>query len=329
MMKPTIKTAFAAVLTAGAVAALSLTSAPAQAAGAAAKPAAQDWSFKGLFGTYDRASAQRGYKVYKEVCSACHSMNLIKFRNLQDIGFSEAQTKALAAEYEIQDGPNDDGDMFARKRTPSDPLPSPFANDKAAAAANNGKAPPDLSLITKARAQGGDSIIKVSMKHPDGFTIGADYVNALLLGYEGLVSEPAKQEAFAIKTHELMVKYENDLKAYEKAVANGQKAEKPVKPEPVTSIAGMGLPEGANFNAYFPGFNIAMASPLVEDGVEFSDGTKATVAQQAHDVSTFLAWAAEPELEERKRLGIKVMLFLLVLTGMLFALKRKIWSDVH
>tara|TARA_R110000782_G_scaffold8856_5_gene28608 strand:- start:315 stop:1157 length:843 start_codon:yes stop_codon:yes gene_type:complete len=280
MMKPTIKTAFAAVLTAGAVAALSLTSAPAQAAGAAAKPAVQDWTFKGLFGTYDRASAQRGYKVYKEVCSACHSMNLIKFRNLQDIGFSEAQTKALAAEYEIQDGPNDDGDMFARKRTPSDPLPSPFANDKAAAAANNGKAPPDLSLITKARAQGGDSVIKVSMKHPDGFTIGADYVYALLTGY----GEPP---------------------------------------------AGFELPDGGSYNKYFPGGVIAMANPLAEDGVEFSDGTKATVAQQAHDVTTFLAWAAEPELEERKRLGIKVMLFLLVLTGMLFALKRKIWSDVH
>lgn len=280
MMKPTIKTAFAAVLTAGAVAALSLTSAPAHAAGAGPKPAAQDWSFKGLFGTYDRAATQRGYQVYKEVCSACHSMNLIKFRNLQDIGFSEAQVKALAAEYEIEDGPNDDGDMFTRKRTPSDPLPAPFPNAKAAAAANNGKAPPDLSLITKARAQGGDSIIKVSMKHPDGFTLGADYVNALLTGY----------------------------------------GEAP---------AGFEVPDGGNYNKYFPGGVIAMANPLAEDAVEFSDGTKASVDQMAHDVSIFLAWAAEPELEERKRLGIKVMLFLLVLTGMLFALKRRIWSDVH
>jgi cytochrome c1 len=280
MMKPTIKTAFAAVLTAGAVVALSLTSAPAQAAGAGPKPAVQDWTFKGLFGTYDRASAQRGYKVYKEVCSACHSMNLIKFRNLQDIGFSEAQTKALAAEYEIQDGPNDDGEMFTRKRTPSDPLPSPFPNDKAAAAANNGKAPPDLSLITKARAQGGDSVIKVSMKHPGGFTIGADYVYALLTGY----GEPP---------------------------------------------AGVEVPDGGSYNKYFPGHVIAMAPPLAEDAVEFSDGTKASVKQMAHDVTMFLAWTAEPELEARKRLGIKVMLFLLALTGMLFALKRKIWSDIH
>ncbi|PIW25779.1 MAG: cytochrome c1 [Rhodospirillales bacterium CG15_BIG_FIL_POST_REV_8_21_14_020_66_15] len=279
-MKPTIKTAFAAFVTAAAVSAVVLGTAPAQAAGNVATPAVQDWSFKGLFGTFDRASAQRGYKVYKEVCSACHSLNLIKFRNLQDLGFSEAQVKALAAEYEIQDGPNDDGEMFTRKRTPSDPLPAPFANEKAAAAANNGKAPPDLSLITKARAQGGDSVIKVSLKHPGGFTLGADYVYALLTGY----GEPP---------------------------------------------AGVEVPDGGNYNKYFPGGVIAMASPLAADAVEFSDGTKATVAQMAHDVTMFLSWAAEPELEARKRLGVKVMLFLLVLTGMLFALKRKIWSDIH
>jgi cytochrome c1 len=280
MMKTTIKTAFAALVTAAAVSAVSLGTTPAEAAGAAHKPAVQDWSFKGLFGTFDRASVQRGYKVYKEVCAACHSLNLIKFRNLQDIGFSEAQAKALAAEYEIQDGPNDEGEMFTRKRRLSDPMPAPFANDKAAAAANNGKAPPDLSLITKARAQGGDSVIKVSMKHPGGFTIGADYVFALLTGY----GEPP---------------------------------------------AGFEMPDGGSYNKYFPGGVIAMANPLAEDAVEFSDGTKASVEQMAHDVSMFLAWTAEPELEDRKRLGIKVMLFLLVLTGMMFALKRKIWSDVH
>lgn len=280
MMKPSIKQAFAAVVTAGALAAVTLGSAPANAAGAAPKPAAQDWSFLGIFGTYDRAATQRGYQVYKQVCAACHSMNLIKFRNLQDIGFSEAQAKALAAEYEIQDGPNDAGEMFARKRTLADPMPAPFANDKAAAAANNGKAPPDLSLITKARAQGGDSVLKVSMKHPGGFTLGADYVYGLLTGY----------------------------------------ADAP---------AGVEVPPGGNYNKYFPGGVIAMANPLTEGAVEYSDGTKATVAQMAHDVTTFLAWAAEPELEARKRLGVKVMLFLIVLTGMLFALKRKIWSDVH
>lgn len=262
MMKPTIKTAFAAVLTAGAVVALSLTSAPAQAAGAGPKPAVQDWTFKGLFGTYDRASAQRGYKVYKEVCSACHSMNLIKFRNLQDIGFSEAQTKALAAEYEIQDGPNDDGDMFARKRTPSDPLPSPFANDKAAAAANNGATPPDLSLITKARHG------------------GVDYNYGVMIGYE---------------------------------------------PPP----AGMQVPPGMNYNKYFPGHMIAMPPPLSEGTVTYADGTPATVPQMARDVTTFLAWAAEPEMETRKRLGLKVLAYLLLMAGVLYAYKRKVWAAVH
>ena len=280
MMKANIKTAFAALVTAAAVSVTALGSAPAMASSSAHKPAVQDWSFKGLFGTFDRASVQRGYKVYKEVCAACHSLNLIKFRNLQDIGFSEAQAKALAAEYEIQDGPNDDGEMFTRKRLLSDPMPAPFPNDKAAAAANGGKAPPDLSLITKARAQGGDSVIKVSMKNPGGFTIGADYVYALLTGY-------------------------------------GHAPE------------GVEVPDGGNYNPYFPGGIIAMAALLAEDGVEFSDGTKATVQQMAHDVSMFLAWTAEPELEARKRLGIKVMLFLLVLTGLLYALKRKIWSDIH
>ncbi len=280
MMKPTIKTAFAAVLTAAAVSVAALAPTTAQAAAAGPKPEVQDWTFKGLFGTFDRASVQRGYQVYKEVCAACHSLNLIKFRNLADIGYSEAQVKALAAEYEIEDGPNDDGEMFMRKRTPSDPMPSPFPNAKAAAAANGGKAPPDLSLITKARAQGGDSVIKVSMKHPGGFTIGADYVYALLTGYE-------------------------------------------------EAPDGFEMPPGGSYNKYFPGHVIAMAPPLVEEGVEFSDGTKATVSQMAHDVTMFLAWTAEPELEARKRLGVKVMLFLLALTGMLYALKRKIWSDIH
>ena len=280
MMKPTIKTAFAAIVTAAAVSAMAIGSTPANAAGAGVKPPSQDWSFQGLFGTYDRAAAQRGYLVYKEVCAACHSMDLIKFRNLADIGYSEAQTKALAAQYEIEDGPNDEGEMFTRPRLPSDPMPNPFPNVKAAAAANGGKAPPDLSLITKARGGGGDSAVRFSIAQPGGFAIGSDYVYALLTGY----TEPP---------------------------------------------ADFDMPDGGSYNTYFPGHVIAMANPLSEDGVEYSDGTKATVAQQAYDVTMFLSWAAEPELEDRKRLGVKVMLFLIVLTGLLFALKRKIWSDIH
>lgn len=276
MMTKTIKNTFAAV----AVAAVAVAGSPSGARAAeGVTPPAQDWSFAGLFGTFDRAAAQRGYQVYKEVCAGCHSLNLIRFRNLAEIGFSEAQVKTLAAEAEVQDGPNDEGEMFTRKGRPSDPLPAPFPNEKAAAAANNGKAPPDLSLITKARGQGGDSLIRVSMKHPTGITLGVDYVYGVLTGYEEAPED-------------------------------------------------FNMPSGGNYNKYFPGHVIAMPPPLSEDAVEYSDGTKATVAQMAKDVTTFLAWTAEPELEARKRLGIKVMLFLLVLTGMLFALKRKIWSDV-
>ncbi|HVK90461.1 MAG TPA: cytochrome c1, partial [Mycoplana sp.] len=115
------------------------------------KPREQDWSFAGPFGKYDKGQLQRGLKVYTEVCAACHSMNLVAFRTLGDLGYSEAQVKAFAANYEVQDGPNSDGEMFSRKAVPSDYFPSPFPNHEAAAAANNGAAPPDFSLIAKAR----------------------------------------------------------------------------------------------------------------------------------------------------------------------------------
>ncbi len=116
------------------------------------KPKEMDWSFAGPFGKYDKGQLQRGLKVYKEVCSACHSLNLVAFRTLEHLGYSEEQVKAFAAEYEVQDGPNADGEMFMRKAVPSDHFPSPFPNKEAAAAANNGAAPPDFSLIAKAAA---------------------------------------------------------------------------------------------------------------------------------------------------------------------------------
>lgn len=253
----------------------------AQAAGAGVKPSSHDWSFNGIFGTYDRAALQRGFQVYRNVCANCHSMNLIAFRNLSALGYNEDEVKAIAASYEVQDGPNDDGDMFSRPATPADRWPAPFANSKAAAAANGGAAPPDLSLITKARGAGGDSALRVSLFHPSGFALGADYLYALLTGYE----------------------------------------ENPP--------AGFSLPDGKYYNHYFPGHAISMAPPLGEGVVDYEDGTKATTEQMAADVTTFLAWASEPELEHRKNLGIKVILFLIVLTAMLYALKRKIWSDLH
>jgi ubiquinol-cytochrome c reductase cytochrome c1 subunit len=228
----------------------------------AVKVPSQTWSFGGLFGTFDRGALLRGLQVYRGVCQGCHSLKLVAFRNLQEIGLTEDQVKKIAAEYEVTDGPNDQGEMFKRKGNPSDRFVPPFPNEKAARAANNGAYPPDLSVMVKAR---------------DG---GADYLYALMTGYR----EPP---------------------------------------------AGMQVPEGMQYNAYFPGHQIAMPSPLVEDGVEYADKTRATVAQMARDVTTFLAWAAEPELEARKRMGVKVLLFILVLTGMLYAVKRKIWSDVH
>ena len=234
----------------------------AQAAEDAPSPPELHWSFDGIFGTFDRAQLQRGFQVYQEVCASCHALSYVAYRNLEALGYNEAEIKTIAAEAEVTDGPNDEGEMFVRPGKPSDQFVSPFPNEQAARAINGGAYPPDLSLIVKARAN------------------GANYVRALLTGY----TDPP-----ADKT----------------------------------------LMEGMNYNRYFSGNQIAMAPPLIEDGVEFGDGTPATVAQQAEDVVTFLAWASEPEMEERKTTGIMVVLFLLIFTGLLYASKRKIWADVH
>jgi ubiquinol-cytochrome c reductase cytochrome c1 subunit len=235
--------------------------APAHSAGEAIPIPDRKFSFDGIFGTYDRASAQRGFQVYKEVCSACHGMRLVAYRNLRELGLTEAQVAGIASQFEIKDGPNDEGQMFERPGRPADRFRSPFANDAAARAANNGALPPDLSVMTKARAG------------------GADYLFALLTGY--------------------------------------------VDPPP-----GVTVMDGMHFNRYYPGNQIAMGAPLNPDQVEFADGTSATVEQMAHDVSTFLQWAAEPELEQRRALGVKIIIFLTILAGLTYAVKRKIWADV-
>jgi ubiquinol-cytochrome c reductase cytochrome c1 subunit len=237
-------------------------STPALAAGDAAEVPSADWSFQGLFGTFDRPALQRGYQVYMEVCASCHSLRLLSYRNLQEIGFSEAKVKEIAAEIEVTDGPNEDGEMFERPARPNDRFVPPFENKQAARAANGGAYPPDLSLMTKARKN------------------GINYLHALLTGFSDA-------------------------------------------PENVE------MSEGMSYNKFFPGGQIAMAAPLSEDAVEYEDGTKATVEQMSKDVTTFLAWAAEPELEERKNMGIKVVLFLVILTGLFYALKRRVWADVH
>lgn len=244
------------------LAAAALLALPAQAASDAKHPKQVDWHFDGVFGTVDRASAQRGMQVYKEVCAACHGLSRVAFRNLTEIGFSEAEVKAIAAEYTVQDGPNDEGDMFDRPGTPSDRFVPPFANEKAARASNGGAYPPDLSLMVKAR--------------PDG----ANYIYSLLTGYGEDVPEHVE-------------------------VAPGQ-----------------------YYNPYFPGGLLAMAPPLMNDLITYQDGTNASTEQMAHDVVNFLQWTAEPEMEQRKRMGIKVLVFLAIMTVFFYFAKQRIWSDV-
>ena len=237
--------------------------APALAAGEALHPPDTKFSFDGLFGSFDRASAQRGFQVYKEVCSSCHSMHLLAYRNLRQLGLSEAEVAGIAATVQVMDGPNDEGQMVERPGRASDRFRSPFPNEQAARAANNGAYPPDLSVITKAR---------------EG---GADYIHALLVGY----GDPP---------------------------------------------AGMQIADGMHYNKYFAGHQIAMPQPISSDGqVEYHDGTRATVDQMVTDVTQFLTWAAEPELEERKAMGVKIILFLTILGGLAYAVKRKVWADVH
>jgi cytochrome c1 len=222
-----------------------------------------DWSFYGLFGTYDRASLQRGYRVYKDVCASCHSLRLISFRNLVEIGFTEDEAKGIASEFTVEDGPDAEGDMFERTARLSDRIPSPYRNDNEARSINNGALPPDLSLIVKARHG------------------GPNYIFALLNGY----SEEAPEDFH--------------------------------------------LTDGMTYNPYFAGAEIAMPEPLFEDAVEYGDGTTASVEQMAEDVTHFLAWASEPTLDRRHQLGFQVMIFLILLTGLFWIVKRRTWKDMH
>ena len=221
-----------------------------------------DWSFEGVTGHYNKGSLQRGLKVYRNVCSACHGLKRVYFRNLEALGYNEAQIKAIAAEYTITDGPNDEGEMFERAGRPSDRFPEPYPNENAAKYANNGALPPDLSLITKARAG------------------GADYIYGLMVGYE-------------------------------------------------EAPADIDLLPGQYYNEYMPGHVISMPPPLSDGMVAYEDGAAETVEQYAKDVSNFLTYAAEPELEQRKRMGIKVVLFLIAFAAVMFAVKKRVWKNIH
>lgn len=225
------------------------------------KPLQLVWPFEGIFGSFDRAAAQRGAQVYFEVCSTCHSNHNLYYRNLKDIGFTEEEVKEIAKKYTVKDGPNAEGEMFYRPALPSDHFVSPYPNEEAARAANNGAYPVDLSLIIKARED------------------GANYVFSLLTGY----NQPP-----------------SDVK----------------------------LMDGLYYNPYFEGGQIAMPPPLTEGQVIFMDGTPGTVEQMARDVVVFLQWAAEPEMEHRKSMGLKVMMFLIAFTIFFYIAKRRIWKDV-
>jgi cytochrome c1 len=252
-------------------------------------PVRQNWTFSGPLGHFDRAQLQRGFKVYREVCSACHSLSRVAFRNLSEPGgpeFTEGQVKALAAEYEVPGEPNEVGEVNPRKARPADHFPPRYKNDNEARANNNGAAPPDLSLMAKARS--------VSYGFPwfifDAFTQyqegGPDYIHALLA--DGYLDE--------------------------------EKGEK--VPEGIT------IPEGLNYNKFFPGHAIAMPKPIQDGQVEYTDGAPATVDQYSRDVSAFLMWAAEPKLMARKHAGLTAVIFLSVLSVLLYLTNKRIWARV-
>jgi ubiquinol-cytochrome c reductase cytochrome c1 subunit len=224
-----------------------------------------------VFGKFDRRQLQRGFQVYKEVCAACHSLRLVSFRDLQKIGYSEPEVKAIASQWVIEQ-PSinpETGEAATRKNIPSDRFPSPFANEIAARAANNNALPPDLSLITKAREE------------------GTAYVHSLLTGY---TTQPAA-----------LLKEFPDIKT----------------------------PSGLHYNPYFANLNIAMPPPLTSNGqVTYADGTKPTIDQMSTDVSAFLTWTAEPNLEARHAAGFASIIFILIFCGLAWGAYQNVWRDV-
>ena len=224
-----------------------------------------DWSFKGYFGKFDRASLQRGYQVYTEVCASCHSMKYLSYRNLAEEGgpeFSKEQAKAIAASFEVTDGPNDDGEMFTRAAKLSDKFVNPYQNDKEAMASNGGAYPPDMSVLVKARSG------------------GADYIYSVLLGY-------------------------------------------------VDPPSGVNLDDGVYYNKYMYGNAIKMPKVLEDGLVEYNDGTEATEEQMAKDVVSFLSWSAEPHLEERHKIGFKAIIYLIILTLLVYLSMKRLWSRIE
>jgi cytochrome c1 len=271
---------------AGALTALALAAGVAHAAGEAPHIEKQTWSFSGFTGHFDKAQLRRGYAVYKNVCAACHGLRLLSYRNLSEPGgpqFSKETVDGIAAEAQVQEL-NDEGEMAPRAGKASDRFVSPYPNEKAAAAAQNGAVPPDLSVIAKARgyerhaAWYMEPLLWAGDIATNYQEAGPDYLVALLTGY----------------------------------------ADPP---------AGMKMAPGMNYNRAFPGHQIAMPNPLSDGLITYEDGTPPTVDNYAKDVTAFLMWAAEPKLEERKRMGIQVLIYLIILSGLLYLSKRAIWRN--
>lgn len=234
-------------------------------------PEKQGYTSTGIFGKFDIPSLQRGFQVYTEVCAACHSMDLVAFRTLEDFGYNEDEIKAIAIEYEYETL-DEDGEIIFRVGIPADKFPAPFANENMARSANGGALPPDFSTLIKAREH-------LSFL-PWATTYGEDYVVALMTGYHDDAPE------------------------------------------------GFELNEGLYYNDYFADNQIAMAPPLFDEMVEYADGTPATIRQMSYDVANFMAWASDPTMQERKEMGLRVMLFMFVFVILLYFTNKRIWRKV-
>jgi ubiquinol-cytochrome c reductase cytochrome c1 subunit len=327
------RAAGALVLAAAATSALTARPSPAVAAGDIIKYDRQSWTYAGFpligrGGYYDNNQLQRGFLVYKEVCSSCHGMKHIAFRNLAQPGgpeFPEAGVKSLAASYQIVDGPNDQGKMFKRPGLLSDRMPSPFSNEQEARSANNGALPPDLSIITKAR---GIEVERPFYMMPfavlrDVFSgyqeAGSDYVYALLNGY---VDAPLyKQDGSKLVALPPLKKGERKPQgALECASITKGEAGKPDQ----CNV----MQPGMNYNTHFAGYQIGMSAPLSDGQVKYTDDTPPTLANYAKDVTAFLAWSSDPNLESRKKAGVIAIGYLLLTALLMYFAKKRVWSRI-
>ncbi len=220
-----------------------------------------DWSFDGIFGYLDKTAAQRGFQIYKDVCSSCHSLKYISYIDLKGLDFTDDEIKTLASQYKVMDQFDNEGNLSSRTALSNDKFVGPYRNEIQARLANNDLYPPDLSLIVKARLD------------------GPNYIYSLLTGYY------EKPQNFSIE-------------------------------------------DGLYFNLYFPNYKIGMPPPLIDNMLQYQDGTESSMEQMAKDVVIFLQWCAEPEMESRKTLGMKVIIFLSIFGTIVYIRKRQIWSRI-